>query len=82
MRYMKNPDSHEIIEKFWPNSKPEMEMNFPILQVYDGRHLAYILEVIKFAIVYPHDSIIKQLNKLASFKTAVHQMIYTISFWI
>ncbi|KGQ81503.1 hypothetical protein MEO_05485 [Candida albicans P94015] len=69
MRYMKNPDSHEIIEKFLAQLKTRNgdELSH-FLQVYDGRHLAYILEVIKFAIVYPHDSIIKQLNKLASFK--------------
>lgn len=70
MQYMEHTEkSHELIEKFFVQLKSRKGDELcHFLQVYDGRHLAYILDVIKFAIVYPHDTIIKQLNKLTSFE--------------
>ncbi|EER36190.1 conserved hypothetical protein [Candida tropicalis MYA-3404] len=37
------------------------------LEVYEGRHMAYILDVLKFALVYPHELIMESLKKLSVF---------------
>ncbi|KAI5966821.1 uncharacterized protein KGF55_000230 [Candida pseudojiufengensis] len=51
----------EFLRNIRGMSKEELNI---YLKVFEGRHHSYIIEVMKFAIIYPHDSIMRQLSKL------------------
>lgn len=48
-----------------PKSFDELNIFFTI---FEGRHYCYLLDVLKFLIIYPHPSILNQLHKLDVFK--------------
>ncbi|RCK62697.1 hypothetical protein Cantr_08936 [Candida viswanathii] len=49
---------------------PKNELS-SFMEVYEGRHLVYILDFLKFALVYPHESTIKTLERAGIFKDGV-----------
>ncbi|EDK42022.1 hypothetical protein LELG_00200 [Lodderomyces elongisporus NRRL YB-4239] len=59
-------DLNNFIANVKSMGKDELEM---YLCVFEGRHYVDFLNVLKFAVVYPHDSIITHLNKLDVFKS-------------
>ncbi|KAI5950950.1 hypothetical protein KGF54_004024 [Candida jiufengensis] len=51
----------KFLAKLGEMTKEEMNI---YMKVFEGRHFVDVIEVMKFAIIYPHDSILKELSKL------------------
>ncbi|KAL6454730.1 hypothetical protein SBY92_004198 [Candida maltosa Xu316] len=68
-REVQNPSTIDNFTTFFQKLETLSPLEYKsFLEVYEGRHLAYIIDVLKFAMVYPHKSIISDLQKLSIFK--------------
>ncbi|CAK9436332.1 uncharacterized protein LODBEIA_P08900 [Lodderomyces beijingensis] len=68
---------NEFIAKVKSMTKDQVNVH---LRVFEGRHFRHFLNVLKFAVIYPHDSVIAQLRKLDVFgqncsPSAIYQLL-------